>query len=118
MNHAFFPYSNKYLHLKDHWWHRLLSVLFIPFIIVILGFSLYMSYVRAYSPYYDCMHQTTGGHNWFGLTTEQYCRGLYPTHMTLESYLVSLFVTIVAFYFVQFLYYRGFVYVILGDKSK
>jgi hypothetical protein len=117
MYSAIFPYSNKYSHLKNYWWHRLFSVLFTPFILVILGFSLYISYVKAYMPYYNCMHQTTGGHNWFGLTTEQYCQGLYPAHMNLESYIICLLITIVAFYFVQFLYYKGLVYVIVGDKK-
>ncbi len=110
------PFKKKNALLKDFWWHRLCSVLFFPAVIGVFVECWYTLNKKMYEPYYSCINQRTGGHNWFGLTSQQYCQSFYPNSSSIENYLLPFVIAIAFFYLIQFIYYKGLVYIIKGDN--
>ncbi|MDE1946033.1 MAG: hypothetical protein KGH93_02425 [Patescibacteria group bacterium] len=128
----FFPFSAKYNHLKNYWWHRLIVVIFA---ITILGTGIFVwqsslqyevnGYGNCYKLQVD-IYDNSNNPNLDYLnkqlkTGEQLCEINYPTH-PLSDFISGLIAVLILFYLLQFIYYKViipvFSYVIFGSKTQ
>ena len=110
MKKLFFPFSGKYIYLREYWWHRLFSVVYWVALIFILGWVYFLNQTPETNSYIFCIQVNLETHvRPLGLG----CEALEPQTWTNIGF--AIIGVLFASYILQFVYFKIFLY-ILGKK--
>lgn len=120
MKKIFFPFYNKYPKLNVLWWHRLSVVIFFVFIVVTPIFLFLFLVHDDIQSWEKCIDgwdywRTHGDYSIVGPLIEEDCGANIVIHRRLNSFF-AIISTIISSYFLQIVYYKIFLYIILGKR--
>ena len=108
-----FPFSGKRVNLDKSIWHRLAVVIFFVGILIFLGWSWFAIMNFEYSPTKSCVDAVFASNSY----DIDHCFELSKVHHIRDIF-IALGLTLLASYLIQVIYFKVFLYIILGKNNN